>query len=63
MAKKSEEKILKYKVITVTEYLDKARKLFGEENAWENAVALIYTENKVIEVFDRKGESKFLVEV
>lgn len=53
---------LKYRVVAVVDYLPKAREYFGEENSWNNAVALIYTENKVVAVIDKKGENKFVVE-
>lgn len=53
---------LKYRVVAVVDYLAKARQYFGEENSWNNAVALIYTENKVVAVIDKKGENKFVVE-
>lgn len=62
MAKKEEVKV-RFKIISVGDYLDKARKLLGDENIWENAIALIYTENKVVTIVNKKGEDKFLVEI
>jgi len=53
---------LKYRVVSIADYLERARAYYGEANSWDNAVALIYTENKVVEVIGHKGESKFLVE-
>lgn len=53
---------LKVKVITAGDYMPQARELFGQDKVWENAVALLYSENKVIAILDRKGEAKFIVE-
>lgn len=63
MVKKDETKVLKYKVVTITEYIEKARKLFGDDDVWNNAIALLYTENKVMAIINKKGEDRFLVEV
>lgn len=63
MTAKAEEKKLKFKVISYTDYLPKAREMFGRDKSWENAVALIYSENEVVEVIERGGETKFVVKV
>lgn len=62
-APKAEIPNLRYKVLSVSDYLLKAREIFGEEKAWENALCLLYNENKVIQVIDKKGEAKFLCEI
>lgn len=54
---------LKVKVISVTEYMTKAREIYGVDNIWNNAVALLYSENKVIDKLNRKGEDKFICEI
>lgn len=54
---------LKVKVVAINDYLVKAKALFGSEKRWENAVALIYTENEVIQVLERKGEQRFVVKI
>ena len=51
----------KYKVVCIADYMPKARELFGVDKVWENAVALLYAENEVIAIIERKGESKFVV--
>jgi hypothetical protein len=55
--------VLKYKVIQVVDYLNEARQYFGEDNSYNNAVALIYTKNKIVAVVNHKGEDRFVAEV
>jgi len=54
--------VLRVKVVSIGDYLTKAREIFGEDDIWNNAVALLYSENKVIQVLDKKGEQRFVVE-
>ena len=65
MVKEKEVKkpTLKVKVVSITEYLMKARKIYGVDNVWDNAVALLYTENDVIQVLNKKGEPRFVVKI
>ena len=65
MARKEAEvkkPVLRVKVVSIGDYLTKAREIFGEDDIWNNAVALLYSENKVIQVLDKKGEQRFVVE-
>lgn len=58
---------LTVKVIAIGEYLEKARAVYGPDDIWNNAIALLYTENhwpqKNIQVIDKKGEQRFVVEL
>ena len=63
VVKEQAPKILKYKIIAVGDYYERAKDLPGEAHIWDKAVALLYTENKVVAVVTHKGEDKFLVEV
>lgn len=54
-------KKLKYKVVSIGDYLPKAREQFGPDNAWDNALALLYSENEVVAIVNKKGEDRFLV--
>ena len=53
---------LRVKVVSIGDYLTKAREVFGPDEIWNNAVALLYSENKVIAILDKKGEARFVVE-
>ena len=61
-AKKEKKSKLKVKVVSIGDYLVKAKGLFGSENVWDNAVALIYSEHNVIAILNKKGEQRFVVE-
>lgn len=52
---------LKVKVVSIGDYLTKAREIYGVDDIWNNAVALLYSENEVIAVLDKKGEARFVV--
>lgn len=54
---------LTVKVISITDYMPRAREEYGVDNIWNNALALLYSENKVIQVLNRKGEDKFVCEI
>ena len=67
MAKEKPKEIkkveLKYKVLSVADYYDKAISLFGDSNLWNDALALLYTENEVVAIVNKKGEEKFVVKI
>ena len=50
------------KVVSLGDYMTKARELFGNDLVWENAAKLLYKENNVIAILDKKGEQRFIVE-
>lgn len=54
-------KKLKYKVVSIADYIPEARKQFGDNNVWANAAALLYSENEVVAQLDKKGEAVFVV--
>lgn len=54
---------LKVKVVSIGDYLEKARAIYGKDDIWNKAIELIYSENKVIAVIDKKGEQRFVVEL
>ena len=55
--------ILTVKVVSIGEYLEKARAIYGTDEIWNKAVELLYSENKVIAVLDKKGEQRFVCEL
>lgn len=63
MVRKKEESKLTHKVIEYSNYLSRARKLFGNDNATNNALALLYSENEVVAKIDIKGVAKFVVKI
>lgn len=52
---------LKVKVVSICEYLTKAKLVYGGDDVWNNAVSMIYSENEVIAIIDKKGEQRFVV--
>ena len=54
---------LTHKVVELGEYYLKARELYPNENIRNTALAMIYSENKVKAVIERKGETLFVCEV
>lgn len=64
MVKDKEEKVqeAKIKVVTLGEYIGKVGNEVAGQDKVKAAIALLYTENKVIAREDRKGETYYIVE-
>lgn len=69
---KSEETMnsrIKNKVISYTDYLSKAREMLtngpveGMDDVWNVAISLLYSENKVVGIVQKGGETRFVCEV
>lgn len=61
MAKKAELK-LKFKVVQIGDYLQKAREKYPELPIRDTALAMLYSENKVIDQVTLKGVLLFVAE-
>lgn len=64
MVREKEEKAqeTKVKVVTLGEYIGKVGNEVAGQDKVKAAIALLYTENKVIAREDRKGETYYIVE-